>query len=71
MTDICDLVSREDKMNLEDVGMKVAWCNELLKAIDEIKESKYPNVDVWIDTGSKLNEALAVLQRVKEDLKCQ
>ena len=58
-------------MNLEDVGMRVAWCDELLKAIDEIKDSKYSDVKVWIDTGSKLNEALAVLQRVKEDLKCQ
>ena len=58
-------------MNLEEIGMKAVWCDELLKAIDEIKEEKYPNVDVWIDTGSKLNEALAVLEQVKRDLKCQ
>ena len=58
-------------MNLEEIGMKAVWCDELLKAIDDIKENKYPDVDTWIDTGSKLNEALAVLEQVKRDLKCQ
>lgn len=56
-------------MNLSEVGMKAVWCDELLKVVDEIKESKYPDVKIWIDTGSKLNEALAVLEQVKKDLK--
>lgn len=56
-------------MILSEVGMKAAWCDELLKVVDEIKESKYPDVKIWIDTGSKLNEALAVLEQVKKDLK--
>ena len=56
-------------MNLEDVGMKVYWCDELLKEIMEIKEAKYP--DIYIDTGSALNLALLVLENVKEDLKCK
>ena len=58
-------------MNLEDIYMKAVWCDELLKAIDDIKENKYSDVDTWIDTGSKLNEALAVLEQVKKDLKCK
>ena len=57
-------------MNLEDIYMKAVWCDELLKAIDDIKENNYPDIDTWIETGSKLNEALAILQKVKEDLKC-
>ena len=56
-------------MNLEDVGMKAYWCDELLKEIMEIKEAKYP--DIYIDTGSALNVALKVLECVKEDLKCK
>ena len=56
-------------MNLENVGMKVCWCDELLKEINEIKETRYPNI--YIDTGSKLNEALLVLEYIKKDLKCK
>lgn len=56
-------------MNLEDVGLKVHWCDELIKEIDKIAKDKYPNVDVWIDTGSKLNECLAILEQVYKDLK--
>ena len=54
-------------MNLEDVGMKAYWCDELLKEIMEIKEAKYP--DIYIDTGSALNLALKVLECVRKDLK--
>lgn len=56
-------------MNLEDVGMKANWCNELLKEIDAIRETKYPNL--YVDTGSTLNVALLVLENVKKDLKCK
>ena len=56
-------------MNLEDIYMKAQWCDELLKEINDIKETNYP--DLYIDTGSKLNESLLVLEKVKKDLKCK
>lgn len=56
-------------MNLEDIYMKAQWCDELLKEINNIKETNYP--DLYIDTGSKLNESLLVLENVKKDLKCK
>ena len=56
-------------MNLEDVGMKAYWCDELLKEIEEIKKAKYP--DLYVDTGSQLNVALLVLEYIKRDLKCK
>ena len=56
-------------MNLEDIYMKAQWCDELLKEINDIKETNYP--DLYIDTGSKLNESLLVLENVKKDLKCK
>lgn len=58
-------------MNLEDIGMKAYWCDELIKEIDKIAKDKYPNIDVWIDTGSKLNECLAILEQAYKDLKVQ
>lgn len=56
-------------MNLEDIGYKAYWCDELIEAIDKIAKDKYPNVKIWIDTGSKLNECLAILNQIYEDLK--
>lgn len=56
-------------MNLEDIYMKAQWCDGLLKEINDIKETNYP--DLYIDTGSKLNESLLVLENVKKDLKCK
>lgn len=56
-------------MNLQSIYIKAQWCDELLKEIDEIKKVKYPNL--YIDTGSKLNEALLVLENIKKDLKCK
>ena len=56
-------------MNLEDVGQKAYWCDELIKAIDKIAKDKYPEIKIWVDTGSKLNECLAVLEQVYKDLK--
>ena len=52
-------------MNLEDIYMKAQWCDKLLKEIDAIRKVKYPNLH--LDTGSKLNEALLVLQYIKKD----
>lgn len=54
-------------MNLEDIYIKSQWCDELLKEIMEIKETKYP--DLYVDTGSALNVALLVLENIKRDLK--
>ena len=56
-------------MDLEDIGCKVYWCDKLVRAIDKIAKDKYPNTKIWIDTGSKLNECLAILDQVYKDLK--
>lgn len=56
-------------IDLENVGMKAYWCDELIKAIDKIAKNKYPKVKVWVDTGSKLNECLAILDQISKDLK--
>lgn len=56
-------------IDLENVGMKAYWCDELIKAIDKIAKNKYPKVKVWVDTGSKLNECIAILDQISKDLK--
>ena len=56
-------------MNLENVGQKAYWCDELISAIDKLARNKYPETKIWVDTGSKLNECLAILEQVYKDLK--
>ena len=48
---------------------KETWCDLLLNKIEEIAEEKYPHVPYWIDTGSRLNVAIAMLEQFKRDIK--
>lgn len=48
---------------------KEYWCDELLNEIESIAHEKYPKIKVWIDTGSRLNVALAILEQVRKDLR--
>ena len=53
----------------EDNTYKQAWCDMLLEAIEKIADEKYSDVPYWIDTGSRLNVALAMLEQFKRDIK--
>ena len=53
----------------EDNTYKQAWCDMLLEAIEKIADEKYSDVPYWIDTGSRLNVALAMLEQFKTDIK--
>lgn len=55
--------------SLEEENYKKVWCDMLLNKIEEIAEEKYPNIEYWIDTGSRLNCALEMLETFKKDLK--
>lgn len=41
----------------------------LLEAIEKIADEKYSDVPYWVDTGSRLNVALAMLEQFKTDIK--
>lgn len=53
----------------EDNTYKQIWCDMLLEAIEKIADEKYSDVPYWIDTGSRLNVALAMLEQFKKDIK--
>lgn len=53
----------------KDYTYKQKWCDMLLEAIEKIADEKYSDVPYWIDTGSKLNIALAMLEQFKRDIK--
>ena len=53
----------------EDNTYKQVWCDMLLEAIEKIADEKYPDVPYWVDTGSRLNVALAMLEQFKTDIK--
>lgn len=55
--------------SLEEENYKKVWCDMLLNKIEEIAEEKYPNIEYWIDTGSRLNCALEMLETFRKDLK--
>ena len=56
-------------MNLEKIGMYANWCESLMDKIEEIAEEKYPNIPYWIDTGSRWNTCMAMLDTFQKDLK--
>ena len=41
----------------------------LLEKIEQIAKDKYPDVDYWIDTGSRIDCAYAMLKTFESDLK--
>ena len=53
----------------EDNTYKQVWCDMLLEAIEKIADEKYSDVPYWVDTGSRLNVALAMLEQFKTDIK--
>lgn len=54
---------------LKEEDYKKVWCDMLLNKIEEIAQEKYPDVEYWIDTGSRLNCALEMLDTFKRNLK--
>ena len=48
---------------------KKIWCDMLLDRIEEIAKEKYSDVEYWIDTGSRLDCAMAMLKTFDEELK--
>jgi hypothetical protein len=54
---------------LKEENYKKVWCDMLLNKIEEIAKEKYPNTEYWIDTGSRLNCALEMLDTFKRSLK--
>lgn len=60
-------VNREDIMALTKEQYKY-WANSLLEKIENIAERQYPDMPYWIDTGSRLDAAMAMLNRFDEDL---
>ena len=58
-----------DKESPEDNTYKQVWCDMLLEAIEKIADEKYSDVPYWVDTGSRLNVALAMLEQFKTDIK--
>ena len=53
----------------EDNTYKQVWCDMLLEVIEKIADEKYSDVPYWVDTGSRLNVALAMLEQFKTDIK--
>lgn len=45
------------------------WCVDFMDKIEEIAHKKYPNVTYWVDTGSRWNVCMAMLQQFEDDLK--
>lgn len=59
-------------MNLEDVGMYAEWCETIMDKIEYIAKLKYPETKVWIDTGSRWNACMAMLEQFRKDIrKCK
>lgn len=50
-------------------SFKKTWCDELLAKIEAIADEKYPNKEYWVDTGSRVDVALAMLETMRKDLK--
>lgn len=50
----------------KDIYEKLA--NDLMDKIQEIVEEKYPGVDYWIDTGSRVQACMAMLEQFRKDL---
>ena len=55
-------------MELQDIGLYAEWCNSVMDKIEEIAKEKYSNI-VWVDTGSRWNVCMAILEQFKQDLK--
>lgn len=43
--------------------------DEILEKIEQIAKEKYPDVEYWIDTGSRIDCAYAMLNTFETDLK--
>lgn len=56
-------------MNLQDIGLYANWCESLMEKVEKIAGEKYPEVDVWCDTGSRWNACMAMLEQFRKDLK--
>ncbi|MBQ3421646.1 MAG: hypothetical protein IJH34_08235 [Romboutsia sp.] len=56
-------------VKLQHVGMYAEWCTDIMDKIEEIAKEKYPNIKIWIDTGSRYNVAMAILEQIRRDLK--
>lgn len=49
--------------------MYANWCIDFMNKIEEIAHKKYPNTKVWVDTGSRWNVIMTMLEQFEEDLK--
>ena len=49
--------------------MYANWCIDFMNKIEEIAHKKYPNQNIWVDTGSRYNVIMAMLQQFEDDLK--
>lgn len=58
-----------EALNITSKGYYEAWANDLMDKIQEIVEEKYPGVDYWIDTGSRVQACIAMLEQFRKDLK--
>ena len=61
-----EMCTRE--LTLKDKNFYEKWANDLMDKIQEIVEEKYPGVDYWIDTGSRVQACIAMLEQFKKDL---
>lgn len=61
-----ELCTRE--LTLKDKDIYEKWANDLMDKIQEIVEERYPGVDYWIDTGSRVQACMAMLEQFRKDL---
>jgi len=55
-------------LDVIDKDIYEKWANDLMDKIQEIVEEKYPGVDYWIDTGSRVQACIAMLEQFRKDL---
>ena len=61
-----ELCTRE--LTLKDKNNYETWANDLMDIIEEIAQEKYPDIPYWLDTGSRVQACIAMLEQFRKDL---
>lgn len=57
-----------DESELSKLKQKSNILDEYLESIDRLMNECYPDIDIWIDTGTNYDVQLAVLHQAMRDL---
>lgn len=57
-----------DYEKIQYTGIYANWCNIIMDKIEQIAKEKYPDTTYWIDTGSRCDVCMAMLEQFRKDI---